>query len=287
MSFFEQDKVLVIAEAGKNFIVNDSPNVDQCLNEAKNLARLAKRAGADYVKYQTHVAEDELHKRHEKRHAWIALNESVTPYEEFWKPLKAYCDEIGIGFMTSPMSKLAAQKVEDLVTVWKVGSGDTLDWELLEYLGRVSRKPVIISVGMTSGDEVEELVERLDEYDIEIAMLQCTSLYPCPVNKLHLSVIPWLHTFVQTVGFSDHSTSTTVSVLAIEKGARIIEKHFTIDKTSSGPDHAFALDFHELCEMVQNVRRAEERLFAGGESVKRVLPEEEIKREIFRKKTMV
>lgn len=284
MSYFQQDKILVICEAGKNFIVSDKPSVEQCLNEAKNLARIAKKVGGDCVKFQTHVFEDEQYHRHVNRHEWIKKNEELTPYEEFWVPLKKYCDEIGIVFMTTPMSILAAQKVEDLVTVWKVSSPDLTNANLRTHLCNTG-KPIIISTGMSTKKEVEQAVKHLKRHGADFAVLHCTSIYPCPTNKLNLSHISALVEGLNdanVVGFSDHSTSLTVPVLAIRKGARIIEKHFTIDKNSTGPDHAMSLDFEEMQKMIRNIRITEEELFAYGDGVKRVYPEEEEKKNVFR-----
>lgn len=280
MSFFQQDKIMVIAEAGKNFIVTDKPTTEQCLDEAKNLARLAKLAGADAVKFQTHVFEDEQHKRDPSRHEWIKLNESLTPHEEFWKPLKEYCNSIGILFMTTPMSKMAAEKINDLVTVWKVGSADIVDDSLLRYIAK-TEKPTILSSGMST---IADLIIAVSFFTgRDFAVLHCTSLYPCPVNRLNLNVIKNLIAQQGPIlGLSDHSTSLTIPVLAIELGARIIEKHFTISNDAHGPDHAISLEYKEFAEMVRNIRVAEERLFAYGNGVKRVYPEEEAKRKIFR-----
>ena len=281
MSYFQQDKIMVIAEAGKNFIITEKPTTEQCLDEAKNLARLAKRAGADAIKFQTHVFEDEQNKRDPSRHEWIKLNESLTPFEEFWKPLKACCDELGILFMTTPMSHMAARKVNNLVTVWKVSSADITDKDLLLLLASTV-KPIIISSGMSTSEEAADAVAYLNVIKADFAVLHCTSLYPCPVNRLNLNVLKRLAGELLHIGLSDHSTSLTIPVLAIELGARIIEKHFTIDKDAHGPDHAISLDFKEFSEMVRNIRIAEERLFAYGDGAKRVYPEEEVKRKIFR-----
>lgn len=281
-SFFNHEKIFVIAEAGKNFIVTEKPGVAQCLDEARTLARYAKECGADAVKFQTHVAEDEAPRRAKSRHEWIKLNEDVTPLEEFWIPLKKYCDEIGILFMTSPMSIKAAEKINDLVTVWKVGSGDTDNGELLEYMIS-TKKPIILSTGMSSKEEVDRAYQQLADAGADFALLQCTSLYPCPVNRLNLSVIKsYCIWYDCPIGFSDHSQSVTVPVLAVRAGARIIEKHLTIDKTSIGPDHRCSLDVKEFRTMVSNVRQAEEELFAWGTGEKKILPEEEAKRAVFR-----
>ena len=282
MSFFEKDRVLVIAEAGKNFIINERPRGSMILDEAKNLARVAKESGADAVKYQTHVFEDEGPRRDPVRHEWIKKNEQLTPYDKFWKPLKEYCDSIGILFMTTPMSPLAAAKIQDLVTVWKVGSGNTTDWELLKFLIE-TKKPIILSTGMSTAEEVEQAYNFLYTAAADFALTHCTSIYPCPVNKLNLNVMRhWLNNYNVPIGLSDHSLSVTIPSLAVQLGATIIEKHFTIDKGSWGPDHKISLEASEFQEMVEYVREAEETLYAYGVSLKTVLPEEEESRKKFR-----
>ena len=149
MNILDKQKILLIGEIGKNWIMKEDYTTTVGLDEAKNYVRAAKESGCDFAKFQTHVLADERLKRHESRHDWIAKNEALTPYEDFWVPLKAYCDKIGIEFMTTPMSTLAARKVNDLVNVWKVGSADIVDEELMEYLA-CTGKPIILSSGMST-----------------------------------------------------------------------------------------------------------------------------------------
>src|SRR3990167_4885603 len=139
--------VEIICEASKNWLTKENITIPEALENAKKLALIAKECGGDVVKYQCHVAEDEVKKRHTKRHNWIALNEALTPFDAFWKPLKEYCDEIGIEFLCTPMSKLAAEKINSLVKRWKVASPDLRDLELLRYL-KTTNKPIILSTGM-------------------------------------------------------------------------------------------------------------------------------------------
>ncbi|PIP60404.1 hypothetical protein COX00_03470, partial [Candidatus Uhrbacteria bacterium CG22_combo_CG10-13_8_21_14_all_47_17] len=146
----EDRPVFVIAEIGKNFIQSeDERSVDEYLRNAIALAQAAKDAGAHAVKYQTHTVEDEQanvevvspHFKGSDRYRWVKRNEDVTPMDGFWKPLKEACDKIGIPFFSTPMSRASAQKLDALnVPFWKVGSGDILDFVMLDYLRR-SGKP--------------------------------------------------------------------------------------------------------------------------------------------------
>lgn len=248
--------------------------VQNALANAKLLARMAKDAGADAVKYQTHVFEDEQYKRSEARYEWIKLNESLTPLEEFWKPLKAFCDEIGVLFMTTPMSRLAAEKINELVTIWKVGSADITDMDTLHYLCH-TKKPIIISSGMSTEGQVDAAVAYLKEAGADFALMHCVSIYPCPSHLLNLNTIAYFEKkYGVQVGFSDHSKSLEAPALAVKAGATIIEKHFTLDQDAYGPDQKMSISVLELEEVVKNVRRAELNLYAWGVVGKTLLEDE-------------
>ena len=249
-------KTLIIAEAGKNFIncTCGGHSASFSLENAKDLALAAKKSGADVVKFQTHVFEDEQKKRDKSRHAWIVRNESVTPYDGFWKPLKQYCDEIGIEFLTTPMSKMAAIKVNDLVSRWKVGSADIVDYDLLDYL-RSTRKPIIMSTGMSTEEEIYKAVEFLGD-SLEI-INYCVSAYPCPIYKVNLGRIRELGVYNKSVGWSDHTLSVEIPALAVRAGAVSVEKHFTLDRNAFGPDHKVSLLPNEFKIMVEYIREAE------------------------------
>jgi len=249
-------KVFLIAEAGKNFIdTQEEQSVQTYLENAKRLVLAAKAAGADAIKFQTHVFEDEQNKRSKSRYDWIRRNEQATPYNEFWKPLKEYCDAMGIEFMTTPMSTLAAKKVNDLVKRWKVGSADIVDMELLQYIKNTG-KPVIISVGMSTAEQIQKAVEFLGS-QIEI-LNYCVSIYPCPVYAVNLSMIQRLKEYQKPVGWSDHTLSVEIPALAVKMGAIGIEKHLTLDRNAFGPDHKVSLLPDEFKRMVELVRLAEQ-----------------------------
>jgi len=250
-------KTEVIAEIGKNYIdsTRDKQTVEECLVLAKRMVFRAKEAGADVVKFQTHVWEDEKNKRSSKREYWSMLNEKLTPVGDFWVPLKEFCDSIGIEFLTTPMSKKAAEKINHLVGRWKVSSADIVDFDLLQYI-KDTKKPVIISTGMSTNGQIDRAVEFLGD---QIQLINyCVSIYPCDVSRINLQMINILkEKYNLPVGFSDHSLSTEVAVLAVKMGARSIEKHFTLDRDAFGPDHKASLLPEEFKKMVDAIRKAE------------------------------
>ena len=255
-------KVRIIAECGKNFITKETEqSVEECLVNAKELVIAAKEAGADTAKFQIHSFKDEAVKRSEARHEWIKRNERATPLETFWKPLRAFCEEIGISFLVTPMSKLAAMKINDLVDEWKVGSADILDFELLDYIIS-THKPIIISSGMSTKQQLQKSLAHIIGSGSRFSIMHCVSIYPCPIDKLNLNTIDYLkHKYPYApIGFSDHSLDTLAPALAVAKGCRLIEKHFTLDRGAFGPDHKCSLLPAEFKEMVGNVRKAEAML---------------------------
>ena len=269
-------RVFIIAEAGKNFIRKEVElSTEEYLFNAKKLAKIAKEAGSSSIKFQTHEL-DELPKRDQKRKEWIERNIRATP-REFWEKLQAYCEEIEIEFMSTPMSKGAAQKLFGLVKRWKVASPDVVDRELVEYLLQTNL-PIIASTGMSFEYEINDFVSLfLKEYDL--TLLHCKSIYPCPIDRLNLKAMETLKKYGYKVGFSDHTDSLTLPAVAVGMGASVIEKHFTLDKDDWGPDHAICLEPDEFKEMVQNIREAELSLGTGELFVDTL---EEDKRKIFR-----
>lgn len=266
----------IIADIGKNFIdsTDNNQTVDDALLKAKRMVFMAKEAGVDIVKFQTHVAKDEIKKRSKSRVRWIEMNERLTPFW-FWKELKDYCDYLGIEFLITPMSKMAAEKVDELVYWWKVSSADIVDFELLEFLKNTGGKPIILSTGMSTGQQIEKAVKFLGK---QIEYLNyCVSLYPCPIYKIDFRKMLALNKkYNLPIGFSDHSLSIETPALAVRMGAVAIEKHLTLDRSAFGPDHKASLLPGEFKKMVELCRLAEK----DGESFE----EEKLNWERFRAK---
>lgn len=270
-----QKKIEIVAEVGKNFIFQQGMRMEECLIAAKKLTRLAASAGADIVKFQTHVYEDEMKKRSPVRYPWIKENERLTPLKEFWIPLKAYCDEVGVEFLSTPMSKRAAEKIDKLVKRWKIGSADIVDRGLLQYI-KATGKPIIMSTGMSNMNQVVLAFESL--LGSGLTILHCVSIYPCPVEFLNLNTIKVLKDkfLGHRIGFSDHSLSLVAPALAVRLGAVMIEKHFTASRRAPyGPDHKCSLEPDEFREMVQNIEMAKHEKLVYGTEQKILRPEEE------------
>jgi len=263
-----KDYVFVIAEIGKNFIQSeDDRSVKEYLQNAKDLVDAAVEAGADAVKFQTHEIEDEQLNievvspqfKGSDRYSWIKRNMNATPLEGFWKPLKEYCDEKGIIFFSTPMSKKAAQKLDKVgVPFWKVGSGDAQDYVTLDYMISTG-KPIIISNGMVSLKELDEVINHIRSKGSPLSVLYCISQYPAPAEYFNLSTIEYLKEKYPdiAIGFSDHSVGYDISLAAIKLGANIVEKHFSLSRDLWGSDHKVSMTPNEMKAMVKSIRDKE------------------------------
>ena len=259
--------VFVIAEIGKNFIQTEEERpVEEYLENAKVLVLAAKNAGADAVKFQTHNVEDEQlnvhivspHFKSADRYSWVSRNDRATPADKFWKPLKNYCDEIGIIFHSTPMSRGAAIKLNELgVELWKVGSGDILDFVALDFITSTG-KPIIISSGMSTLEELDKSINFLKKRNPKIVLLHCVSKYPCPSEELNLATINFLRErYGVLTGFSDHSIGFDSALAAVALDARVIEKHFSFSRTLWGADHKVSMTPEEMKAMVSGIREIE------------------------------
>ena len=305
-----QKGVFVIAEIGKGFIqTQEEKSVDEYLQNAKKLVDEAVKSGVDAVKFQTHNVEDEQlninitapHFSGSDRYSWVTRNTKATPVNDFWKPLKEHCDKKGIIFFSTPMSRGAARLLNEVgVDLWKIGSGDILDFVTLDYI-RNTGKPIIISSGMSNLEEVEKAVNFLKAKTDQVALLHCVSKYPCPPEDLHLGTIQFFkEKFSIPIGFSDHSVGDlTPDLVAVAAGATILEKHFSLSRDLWGSDHKVSMTPLELKELVVGVRELEqnpkkrEEILAGDFAKKalkdktKVMLDDEAKfRPVFRKSLM-
>ncbi len=264
----DHTRCYIIAEVGKNQIQTEEDRpVSEYLENAKELVRLAAEAGADCVKFQTHHVDDEQlninvtspHFKGSDRYSWVSRNTNATPYDEFWVPLKAYTDSLGVDFISTPMSCGSAKMLEKLdVPFWKIGSGDILDFVTLDYIAQ-TKKPLIISSGMSTMEEVEKTMAFLQARNVEVALLHCVSQYPCPPEELNLSTIAYFKEKFPnvTVGFSDHSLGYESAVAAVALGAEIVEKHFSLSRDLWGADHKVSMTPEEFKTLVTNIRDME------------------------------
>jgi N,N'-diacetyllegionaminate synthase len=270
------NKIFVIAEAGSNWKCG---TYEEDLKQALKLIDIASDSGANAVKFQTFRSEttyaynagksDYLDKKGISSEINDLFENNSMPYEMI-PELHNYAKQKNILFMSTPFSVRDAMEIDPYVSIHKVASYEINHVRLLEYLLKTN-KPIIISTGACNYDEIDFAVNILK--NSSIALLQCTSCYPCPVNALNLSTIPKLKSrYNLPVGLSDHSLDPIIAPLtSIGLGATIIEKHFTLDKTLNGPDHMFALNPEELKLMINSIRQVE---ISKGHGNKIILSEE-------------
>ena len=268
----------IIAEAGSNWKCG---TYEEDLHQAEELIKVASKAGADAVKFQTYKPEtiyvpdagvsNYLSEHGIKENINDIFENLSMPYEMI-PELARFCKQENITFMSTPFSVHDAKEVDPYVPIHKVASFEINHVRLLEFLAKTG-KPILISTGASTYAEIDFAVNLVKKYNPNIALLQCTSKYPAPIEALNLGVIPHMKSrYNIPIGLSDHSIEPIVGPLvAVGLGATIIEKHFTLDRNLPGPDHPFALVPSELELMVQLIRNAEK---SKGSGQKDILPEE-------------
>ncbi len=257
--------VFLIAEAG----VNHNGN----LSVAKKLIDLASEAKVDAIKFQTFNANNLILKNTLKVNYQKKSNKDNESFYEMLKKLefskgkfrdlKDYCKSKGIIFLSTPFDKEAVKILEEIdIPAYKIGSGDMNNFPLLEYICS-KKKPILLSTGMATLEEVKESVDFIKKENIkDLIIFQCTSSYPAKYEDINLNIIDtYLNEFPDVIiGFSDHSLGIEASIGAVAKGAKVIEKHFTLDKNMEGPDHKASLSPNEIINWVKETRNLEKAL---------------------------
>jgi len=256
-------KVFIIAEL--------SANHGGSLEIAKETLYAAKEAGADAVKLQTYRAdwltidckkEDFLI----KGGLWDGMNfyelyKNAAMPLEWHKELFDYGRSLGLEIFSSPFSKEAVDFLEEFnPPAYKIASFEITDYELIDYAASKG-KPMIISTGIATVEDMQNAVEICKNRGVDVALLKCTSAYPAPRSEVNLKTIPALkEIFGVEVGFSDHTLGISAPVAAVAMGARIVEKHFMLNNNINSPDKDFSLTPNEFKEMVKAIRQTEEML---------------------------
>ncbi len=259
------NQVFIIAEL--------SANHGHDINIAKETIKAAKEAGADAIKLQTYTADtitidcDNTYFKLNNDSIWDGrtlydlYQEAYTPWE-WQEELMQYAKELGLICFSSPFDKSAVDFLEKLnVPAYKIASFEITDIPLIKYVAS-KMKPIIISTGIATKSEIKEAVEACKKVgNDQIILLQCTSSYPAKIEDANLITMKNLRKiFNVQVGLSDHTLGITVPITAVALGARVIEKHFILDKSIGGPDASFSLDKGEFKKMVNSVRDAEKAL---------------------------
>ncbi|MFA6414395.1 MAG: N-acetylneuraminate synthase [Candidatus Paceibacterota bacterium] len=264
MRLGEGAPVFVIAEAGVNH------NGDSAL--AKKLIDAAAAAGADAIKFQTFTPEELVSEAAPqaayqtantgKEESQISmLRDLVLPYGDH-QALKSYAEGKGLVFLSTPFSIPDADFLETLgMAAYKIPSGELTNIPFLAHIARKG-KPIILSTGMATLEEVREALDTLaGNGATEIALFHCTTEYPTPPADINLRAMQKLaQEFGLPTGLSDHSEGISVPVAAVALGAQLIEKHFTLDRTLPGPDHKASLEPDELKKMIGDIRIIERAL---------------------------
>jgi len=274
----ENHPAFIIAEAG----VNHNGEISQ----AKKLVDAAADSGADAVKFQTYTSEEVTTKSATSAdYAQKNLKNNLTQlqllkkYEltfEDFHTIKDYCDQQNIIFLSTPHSFDAIDFLEPLVPAYKFGSGDLTNHPTLKYAAK-KNKPIILGTGMSTLEEVKKAIKEIySTGNKQVIALHCTTSYPCPLEEANLQAITTMKKKLNClIGFSDHTTSLIPPIIATALGVKVIEKHFTLDRKFTGPDHKASIEPDELTKMIQYIKETEKIL--GSYEKKPTTSEEKIK----------
>jgi N,N'-diacetyllegionaminate synthase len=286
-----KSKVIIIAEAG----VNHNGSLDL----AKKLIEEAANAGADYIKFQTFITENIVSKN-VKKASYQELNTKNTADsqltmlkkleipKEWYKELITLASEKGIHFFSTAFDLDSIDFLFKLgFNLFKIPSGEITNKPYLISIAK-KRKPVVMSTGMATLDEIKAAMEVLINNGIrkeDITILHCNTEYPTPMQDVNLmAMIDIKNTFGVNIGYSDHTLGIEIPIAAVALGATVIEKHFTLDRGLPGPDHKASLEPKELSEMVRAIRNVEAAI--SGSGVKEPSPSE-IKNMFYARKSIV
>jgi len=250
----------IIAEAGVNH------NGD--IRLAKKLVDEAKNCGVDAVKFQTWITEElmvpelktaEYHKEFSGYDNFFDMAKKLElSYDEF-RELKSYCDEKNIIFLSTPDEEKSTDFLNSIgVSAFKISSPEFNNPRMIKHILKYN-KPTIISTGMNSEEQIEKTLQDIKNLDNkDIVILHCTSEYPAPLDSVNMNFMKNLkEKYNCVIGYSDHTQGTTIAPIAIAAGAKVYEKHFTLDKNMPGPDHKTSIDPEEMKTLVRNIRETE------------------------------
>lgn len=258
----------IIAEIGINH--------EGSFEKAKKMIKDAYESGAECVKFQCHIVEDEMVKNdivpiNAKKSIWDIMKKSSFKEKEE-RELKSYTESLGMIYLSTPFSRNAADRLERMrVSAYKIGSGECNNYPLVEHIASFG-KPIILSTGMNDLKSITKSVKILKKSGVEHALLHCTSMYPTPYEKVRLGAIKDLqNNFPNTpVGLSDHSLGNYTSFAGVALGCSIIEKHFVSNKNWRGPDVPISINKNELKDLIEGC----DSIFKALQGKKEVLEEE-------------
>ncbi len=268
--------VFFIAEAGVNH--NGS------ISLAKKMINIAKQAGADAIKFQSFKTENIILKNapksqyhldttgSNKKISWFDLLKTQEMSERMHFILKEYCDKKKIIFLSTPYDNDSVDLLTKLnINAFKIASTDNQNYPLLEYIAK-KNKPIILSTAMSNFEEIQKISNFIKKINKKIIILQCTGNYPSKINETNLNVMKTYEKKLKcVVGYSDHTIGNYSAIAATAAGAKVIEKHFTLNKKMFGPDHRMSMSPKELKNVIHDIKMIETIL---GSDIKKVLPSE-------------
>lgn len=279
-------RTLIIAEAG----VNHNGNIET----AKELVDAAKGCGADIVKFQM-FSPGKLASKHAGMADYQKTNLGVEESQEEmlsklalrkeeYVELADYCKKIGIQFLSAPFDIDSIYFLDNLQNIWKIPSGEITNYPYLVEIAKTG-KDAVLSTGMSTLEEVDAALKVLDDHRAgTVTLLHCTTNYPALMKEVNLKAMLTLREHCRrAVGYSDHTIGIEVPIAAVAMGAKVIEKHFTLDRNMEGPDHKASLEPNELAAMVRAIRNIEQ---AFGNGVKEPTECEKSNMKVARKSIM-
>ena len=254
-----------VQDAACTVIAEVAQNHDGSLGMAHAHIDAAANAGADAIKFQTHIADEESTTAEPWRTQFSSQDATRMDYwrrMEFspsqWAELKQHADESGIHFLSSPFSNKAVELLEKLdIPAWKIASGEITNTLLLDRVAETN-KPIILSTGLSTTDEITSAVAHVQKTNSPLALLQCTSQYPCSAEKLGINVIDeFRQTYDCAVGLSDHSGTIFSGLAAAAHNIQVLEVHITLSREMFGPDVIASITTQELKTLIEGIRYIE------------------------------
>lgn len=279
--FLNKNSTFIIAEIG----VNHNGSVDL----AKTMIKSASMCGVDAVKFQTFVSEDlvtentktaEYQENNTNENSQLEMLKKLELSFDDFHELKRYAEDCGVIFLSSPFDFKSVDLLEKLnVSLYKLGSGELTNFELIDYVSNTN-KPIILSTGMATLEEIKETYNHIKNKD-NLVILHCITGYPTSFEEANLNFIKTLQNELDVpIGFSDHSPGIELPIATVALGVCVVEKHFTLDKTLEGPDHKASLNPDEFKAMVSAIRNVE---VAMGDGVRRFSKNEKEIKQVARK----
>lgn len=267
----KDNPVFIIAEAGVNH--------NGKISIAKKIIDAAVDANANAIKFQTYITSKLVSKKLAPQ-MYKMLQKYELKIDDFAE-LRDYSKSNKIIFSSTPFDITSCNLLEKLgVPFYKIGSGDLENIPLISHASK-KKKPILLSTGMSTNQEIKEALRSIWPYNNNIVLMHCTSLYPANFDEANLNIIPDMRkNFGIPIGYSDHTLGYEASIAAVSLGACVVEKHLTLDNKMQGPDHMASLDPKMFKKMVVSIKNVEKSF---GNNVKQVLPREKNTRKISRR----